>query len=345
MNPGESTVNWLYHEQLRVDDEWAVRTPGGFKWWAHQHAQTIEVVGQETGPGGQVGYFVSVQTDVMRSLELTAPRLLVLNEMVMPTATMTGPVYDAETKTLRLASLVRVYDGITQWMNPLLSVAAILQLAEAARIGDVLAPVFEAENAISGPPGRGLRDEPDEMAQLEAGLVAPMGAEPPRWPPAEFREAVERYMRKPPSLEANYGKLGLTVEFPYGEQSSLCQIVGDQRHPRLGHGLLIVQSFPVAGKTEADGAALAMELNRLAFTKQPIGYGFGSYLYKPGLIHYNCFFPNALYKPGLIPNVYFSCAQRAREMSVRLVGRDWTTRSPSQSKSAMARLFDSLRGR
>jgi hypothetical protein len=189
-----------------------------------------------------------------------------------------------------------------------------------------------------------VREDPDEMAQLESGLLAPMGQEQTRWQPAEFREAVERYMRKPPPLDANYGKLGLTVEFPYGDHSSLCQIVADQAHPRLGSGLLLLQSFPVVGKSEEEGAALALALNSDTLTKRPVGYGFGSYAYKPGVIHYNCFFPNALYKPGLLPNLYFSCAQRAREMSVRLIGRDWTAQSPSQSKTAMARLFARLRG-
>ena len=34
-------------------DEWAVRTPTGFTWWADQNAQTIEILGEEVGPEGE----------------------------------------------------------------------------------------------------------------------------------------------------------------------------------------------------------------------------------------------------------------------------------------------------
>ena len=50
MDTGKQSIEWLYHEQLKVDDEWAIRTPNGFKWWADKHAQTVEVIGEEVGP-------------------------------------------------------------------------------------------------------------------------------------------------------------------------------------------------------------------------------------------------------------------------------------------------------
>ena len=31
MNAGEAVVEWLFSEQLKVDSEWSVRTPAGFK--------------------------------------------------------------------------------------------------------------------------------------------------------------------------------------------------------------------------------------------------------------------------------------------------------------------------
>jgi hypothetical protein len=50
MNTGMKTIEWLFSEQLKVDDKWSVRTPNGFRWWVDRNEQTIEVVGQETGP-------------------------------------------------------------------------------------------------------------------------------------------------------------------------------------------------------------------------------------------------------------------------------------------------------
>ena len=50
MHAGNKTLDWLRNQQLNVSDEWSVPTTDGFCWWADQHAQTIEVIGQEVGP-------------------------------------------------------------------------------------------------------------------------------------------------------------------------------------------------------------------------------------------------------------------------------------------------------
>jgi len=345
MNAGMKAVEWLFSEQLKVDSEWSVRTRDGFRWWADKNAQTIEVVGNEVGPDGDVGSFVSVRTELLRSLSLGDPELAAIHALLMPFASMAGPVYDQESKTLSLCSLVRVHNGISQWMNRLISVAAVLQIGEARIIGSELARTLRAEEALSGPPGRGMRPKPDEMAEIIATLIAPMGRQPSRWTPAEFQETVDNYMNQPPALLANSGGAGFTVEFPHGDQSSLCQAMADQAHPRYGNGLLLLQSFPVTGKSEVDGARLALSLNRLELSERPFGYGFGSYAYRDGSLHFTCFFPNALYRPGLLPNIYISCAQRAREMSVRLAGSEWTQASFSPRRSALGRMMDRLRGR
>lgn len=345
MNAGARTVEWLFREQLKVDAEWSVRTPQGFRWWADKNAQSVEVVGQETGPDGALGYLVSVRTELLRSVNLGDRDLAAINAILMSFASMAGPVYDEQTKTLALASLVRIYDDISQWMNPLISVAAILQIGEARIMGAELATALRAKEALSGPPGRGLRSEPDEMAEVLATLIAPLGKQPSRWSPAEFEESVNVYMRQPPALLASSGGAGLTVEFPYGDQSSLCQLKGDQPHPRHGNGLFLLQSFPIAGTKDSEGARQALLLNRNELLEHPFGYGFGSYAYRENTMHFTSFFPNALYRPGLLPNIYFSCAQRAREMARRLAGADWTPASFSPRRNAIGRIIDRFRGR
>jgi hypothetical protein len=345
MNAGVRTVEWLFREQLKVDPEWSVRTPNGFRWWADKNAQAVEVAGHEAGPDGEIGYFVSVRTELLHSLYLGHRELAVINAALMPLASMAGPVYDEQTRTLSLASLVRVHDAISQWMYPLISVAAVLQIGEARIIGSELARILRAEEALSAPPGRGMRPEPDEMAEIIATLIAPMGREPSRWSPAEFQEAVDKYMNQPPALLANSGGAGFTVEFPYGDQSSLCQAMADQPHPRYGNGLFLLQSFPVVAKSDLEGMRLALSMNGSELTERPFGYGFGSYAYRNSTLHFTSFFPNALYRPGLLPNIYFSCAQRAREMSVRLASADWTRTSFSPRRSALSRMMDRLRGR
>ena len=107
MNTGNECVEWLYSEQLKVDDEWAIRTPNGFKWWADKNAQAVEVVGEETSPNGEIGYLISVRTEFLRDLDMTDRHVAVINGSLMSFAAMAGPVHDAKTRTMSLCSLVR----------------------------------------------------------------------------------------------------------------------------------------------------------------------------------------------------------------------------------------------
>lgn len=51
-------------------------------------------------------------------------------------------------------------------------------------------------------------------------------------------------------------------------------------------------------------------------------YGFGSYVFRDDAISFVSFYPNAMYRPGLLPNIYYSCAQRAQAMSERLANSE-----------------------
>ncbi|HPX37702.1 MAG TPA: hypothetical protein PLH92_07515 [Mycobacterium sp.] len=323
MDLGAKTIDWLYNIQLQVDDEWSVRTPTGFTWWADQNAQTIEVVGQDTGPDGQPGYTIAVRTEMLADLDLTDEVLEALNEGPMRCAAMDGPVYDEATRTLSLCSLVRVHPEIASWMRILISTAAVLQIAEARLLGPVFAEQFGARPAHSGHPQNGPRPEPDDMA-FTAGVFLDQGKQPCMWPAEEFEESVKQYMLQPPAVSATSAGQGLAVEFPFGDQTSLCRLSGENPHPIYGNGLLIVQRFPLSADTPAKGVRMALDLNGSDLTRQVAGYGFGSYAYVDDMLCFTGFLPNPLRSPGLLPSIYFSCATRAHSMAIRLLNRPWT---------------------
>lgn len=337
MDAGEQAIDWLYTTQLQVDEEWSIRTPTGFTWWADKNAQIIEIVGGETGPDGEIGYLLSVRTEILRDLDLTDTALVELNDGPMRCAAMAGPVYDADARTLSLCSLARVYDDIASWMRVLLSTAAVLQIAEARALGPALADSLDAREAISGHPRSGVRPSPDEMA-FTAGIFVDAGKDPCKWEEAEFQDAVDGYMMQPPSIGATHGGLGFTVEFPFGDESSLCQVMGDQPHPLYGNGLLLLQRFPFDAGSQADGIKLALSLNASDLTRQVAGYGFGSYVYTDKMLCFTGFFPNGLHTQVLLPNLYLSCAGRAQSMAVRLLNREWDADSFSLEASAMGRV-------
>ena len=345
MNAGTSTIEWLYSTQLQVDDEWAARTPDGFRWWADQQAQTIEVVGQEAGgPDEATGYFVAVRTELLRGVELDEQGLTALNDAYMMAASLAGVVYDADAGRLNLCSLVRVYDDIADWMKLVISMAAVLQVGEARFMAPVPAEMLGADVARSGHAENGRRPQPDEMAGIIHTLVLPRGQLPAMWTTGEFEEVLAKYMQQPPALLASGGGLAFTVELPWADESSLCQAMTSQPHPAYGNGLLVLQSFPVARTSAAEGIKLALDLNRRELIEEPFGYGLGSYSWGNGMLHFSTFFPNTMYKLGMLPNLYFACTARARGVAKLLTGRDWTGDWFDPAHSAFGRMmgFDEL---
>lgn len=340
MNTGQQSIEWLYREKLKVDEEWSIQTPAGFKWWADKNAQTIEVLRKVTGPNDSTGYLISVRTEFLRNLKMTDSGLNLINALLMPFASLAGAVYDNKKQALDLCSLVLVHDGISSWMNPIISLASIIQIGEVSIMSSALAEALDASESLTGHPQNGVRPNPDELTCAIADFIAPLGELPCRWTEKEF-ENLEKEIEQPPALLATRSGMSLTAEFPYGKtKSSLCEIMGLQPHPRYGNGLFVLQSFPIGEISQSDGILLALMLNEKELTETPFGYGFGSYAYREGNIHFTSFFPNAMYKPGFLLNLYYSCGMRAKKMSLQVTGCDWTEKSFNPRRSAAGRILE-----
>jgi hypothetical protein len=166
--------------------------------------------------------------------------------------------------------------------------------------------------ATSGHPERGPRAEPDELVQAAAKLIGPPGSEPSRWTPEEFKEAFDEQVNKPPALSATLQDGGFVVQVPCGEYPVICRVLSSEPHPRYGNGLFVLQQFPVTPPSDEEGVALALALNGVELTQRPFGFGFGSYAYRDSGFYFVSFYPNAVHMPGLLPNIYWSCVQRAQ---------------------------------
>lgn len=317
----EEIIDWLFREQLQIGEQWSYLLPVGFTWWADRYAQTVEMVREETGPNGETGYLLCVRTELLREVDLTEAALAEINALPMRAACLAGPVYDAAARRLDLWSLVRVTDDNSDWMRFLLAAAAVTQLAEARVVAPVLAQSIGALPATSDHPESGTRTVPDRMA-FAAERFVELGEAPCAWTEAEFRDVAARHMgglRTP----AVVGPEGITVEFPFGEHTSVCRILADQPHPLYGNGLLLLQSFPVGAASEPEGVKLALSLNAADLTHRLSGYGFGSYVYADGTVHFTTFVPNALHRAGLLGNLYSSCAARGHAMEARFAEGQW----------------------
>lgn len=335
-NIAEETIDWLRTDQLQVDEQWSYLLPTGFTWWADEYAQTVEILGEETGPAGETGYLVCVRTELLRDLDLSDAALAEINALPMRCAAMAGPVYDADARRLDLWSLTRVTDDNGGWMRFLLASAAITQLAEARTLAPMLASATGARPATSEHPQGGQRTPASEMSSA-AGVLVRAGDEPCAWRADEFEDLVAQCADRSPASSAAVDGVGLSVEFPFGDRTSTCRIVGEQPHPLYGNGLLMLQRFPMDVVTDADGLRLALSLNAADLTREPAGYGLGSYVYAEGAIHFTGFVPNALHKPGLLPNLYSSCAARAQRMASRFVDGHWDPDAYSLDRAVLAR--------
>ena len=321
MYTGKNSIDWLYEKQLQVDEEWSVRSENGFKWWPGDHAQTVEIVGEADGPSGERGYYISIRTELYKVRSLDADALTAVNSTLMPLVSMAAPVFDPRRGTLDLCSWALVYEAISPWMNIMLSMASAIQIHEVHKLKDNFF-AFGMENAVSGHPQNGIHKEQDEMAGLVPLLIQPAGRKPSRWTADEFQEIVDLFGQKPPVILASAGGPGLSAEFPFGTFSSLCRMAGDQSHPFYGNGLLITHFFPVSGKKgeEEKWIRKAFSLNEPQLGSNPAGYGFGSYVYRDGMIVYVAFIPNILYSSGLLLNLFLSCGARGMAMNRELAG-------------------------
>jgi len=327
MNAGEKVLDRLYSRDFQCDAEWSIRKPNTFRWWAAEHAQTVWIEKEVSPQPGQTGYVVSIATDFIRGIKV--PEHLVPSPLkpMMCFASMATPIWLPEKGEIRLVSKMVVHEQNWELAAVLLSHSGLLQIYDAKKQAHVLAELCEGVPNKSGPKADHLREPFDEMASAVEKLFVPLGKEKGKWTEQEFTETVEKYMHNPPCIMASGGGQGLTGEFVHGDGTSLFRIFGDEKHPWLGNGLVVTQMFPVPKMTENELIRMAIQLNQIEVVEGPWGYGFGSYWTKNDLLVHNAFYPNAAYLKGLLPNLYFSAANRAKHICKMITGKEWTSES------------------
>lgn len=326
LEPGIAAVKWLFERQLQVDEQWSVRWSDGFVWWADQHAQSIEVVGTGLAPDGTSGDLVQIRTEVASNVDLDDGIVEALQAAFMSHASLAGPVYDAGRRSISLCSLVRVHEDIREWLSPILSMAAMLQISEAEALGRKLSERFGVEASLRGHPENGPRPEPDELAIAVPARLISMGRDASRWEPGEFHSTLDRVRALAPAFgdphfvqAAVAEPESLMVAFPFADEISVLRLCSNRPHPKYGNGLQFTQSFPLEGLTAAEGARLALALNQRYLVEEVVGYGIGSFCYFNDMVHFTSFFPNAMYGVSLLQNLCFAALGRAEVLGTYLL--------------------------
>ena len=318
MNASRKTIEWLYRNQLRVDEKWSIARDNGFTWWADKNAQQVEIVGIESDKELGEAFLVRVTTDFFRGLRLNEKTLQGISLMLMAHASMSGHVYDEKSTDLRLSSVLKVHEGNAESMRLLLSLACVLQIAEARIMAPELARILGAQPAESGHSKNGIRNEPDELAEVVAQVILPLGRQPSRWNGQELARVAAEMLQRVPGINARSSSTSLAVAVPSNGSVNTCEFHVNQSHPRYGHGLFALQTFPITDYPKNAGIRLALTLNGGELAGCPVGYGFGSYCFREGKPHFLTFLPNAAYQSELLANLCMACADRAIGFQGRL---------------------------
>lgn len=299
LNLGMSTLEWLYHHMLQVDDKWSVKLDDGFRWWPAHFAQTLRYK-TVTNSSGETGYIINVQSELYNNYQLSSDHLQLLN-MIMTHSSLFGPVYNASDNSIVLSSCVVVHESNAEWIRRLIGFAASQQIDIRMHGG-----------CTSEHPKSGMRNDPDDLVHVAMLMSKINGGNKSAWGYNDFADAANLCKKYSLGIEYTLNDDGLVIKLPCGTNASICHFFAKEVHPRYGNGLLVWQTFPIKAHSLEDGYRMSLELNEDELIDNESTYGLGSYSYRDDYIHFTSFFPNALYMPGLTQLLLYSCITRSQ---------------------------------
>ena len=334
MDAGEELVDHLFKE-MQIDEDWAVRRPRGFTWWAGPLAQHV----WSEPPVEDFGHEISrvhVQTDLLTGFTPDERSLRALS-LTSAYSTMSG--YLLGEGVIRSATSVFVHRGTLVMWKHLLTIAALVQVT-AAHIDIVsLLSLTGARPAMSGHPQSGERETHDDMLNVIKRVFAPMGAGPSWFIGEEFR-AAEKVLGPQVSVLTTASSDGLTSEFPYGNGTALLQMRTDIRNPRLGSGLMLILSLPTSYPPNGL-PQVVLDMNRwelTEFSRLPFLGSWSPHASLPGTLAFVMFLPNACAMPGLPSTLLSYFASRAKWALEVIEGGSYEE-SRKKARPALLRFF------
>jgi hypothetical protein len=222
--------------------------------------------------------------------------------------------HEVDPRRLWLSTTAYIREETVGWLPQFLGRMAILQPITSQFQADGLASVLHAEpdksSDISEP-----NAPPDDILNVLSEVFVPIGREPSRWYGSEEFAAFAEQWGRNDNCFGMGDPAGLTLEAPFGADSSLIRFFTDQPRPQLGNGLLATLQLPVI----ADALTMAKLANELNYMEANFWTGFPligcwhSRMAGDNVgIAFTTFIPNVLYQPGIATNVAFWMLHRAR---------------------------------
>jgi hypothetical protein len=328
---GTLLVDSLY-PQLMVDDQSAIRRDRGFTWWGYRLAQHIEVQPPTPSRGLDV-CVVRIWTEVVRDVDPASNPAWVLGQ-VNYQVTLNALVWDPATATISECCTATVHRDNAGWMSKILATAAVLQNTAAHSRAHSLAEACGGQPAESHHPTSGVRGQMDDMLNVPAEVIMPMGKEPSKFigEPCSSLGAFFAEFAGDRHWFGTADATGATLEVPFTgatpagflpanwpdvrPQTTLTQVFPEAPHPEFGNGALVITRLPVSPGAE-QAIVLANELNRADFaadhTAPPLlGAWCPDVLSEDGNeLAFCSFLPNLLALPDILKNWMLHQSTRA----------------------------------
>jgi hypothetical protein len=299
----------------------------GFDWWPGDFCVRVRAHKRGETPD-PANFKVVIRTDFLKSVAIDTDRFEELAAILSRFATSTYAwIYapnsfcqrfepSAEKPSLWFSSCAYITPNSIGVMPNLLAHTGLIQPINA----QIQAPTM-AEMLGSGSPDTSrpetLKDAGlDGILETVAHVFAPEGERPSRWASTkEFEEFAENWAKSDRCF--GFGDAsGMTLETPFGSDSALIQLRTAEKHPQLGHGLLITLQLPYS----ADRLTIARQAAELNLCEYILWTDFPQLgcwhcNQSPGKLEglaFSLFIPNALYQPDLATQIAFWFLRRAR---------------------------------
>lgn len=215
-----------------------------------------------------------------------------------------------------LSSSIYIYEEIADWATDLFAHSSIIQPINAQIQAGAMAEIFGTgkpnQSKISPNAAFGL----DNILEVVSDVFAPQGKKPSFFAGSpEFEEFTEKYARQ--DICFGMGDVnGMTLETPFGNDSALIRFLTSEKHPQLGHGLLMTIQLPWFDE-KLEIARQTAELNYYETVRWTDFPQLGCWHSAEGRdsehgVAFSLFLPNAVFKPGLITNLAFWAVARAQ---------------------------------
>ena len=327
-------------EELRVamntvEPEYYEQMERGYRWWPHRLCQRVEarpaVMSHDVAMSR-----VDIETPILENVEST-PSVLEAIAFINRNADLSALLLDEHAGVVSLHASIGAHPQNLHVAVVLGKHAVALQAAVAEIFRPRLGEMLGGDPIEPELPGGGHRQNGDPMLDVIDDLHVPIRDKVSFF--IEHGEFARAELEVGPmvSLMTSAGEDGLTAEFRWGEgpsmpvimrtiirstagadptgpSTALFQLMGKERHPRLGSGVLAKLSLP-PNIEQSDGPKHANALNCWERTQDVYGHQLGAWTCAGTTLTHVTFFSNFCWFPGAASVLMQNDAVRTLHMS------------------------------